>query len=357
MTRRAALLAPAVMVQAQAGAPRVGVIGLGHRGTAHLKALRSFPGVRVVAVSDVDPERMRRANGLLPERAAEYADYRELLKDRNVSAVVIATPNFLHSEMAIAALRAGKDVLLEKPIASTYSQARQLQYEASRSSQILAVGMQRRYARRDRQIQLVVDSGVLGKLHAGSASDWRGDWNPDGWQYTDPLTRVRTNWRHRKRTAGSSELELSIHTFAQIAAVVDSAVTRVTASGTAARYRDRETRDVSAALIEFDNGVRFTYSFCLFAKAGGGPPFALAGDQGTLRVEGGRVLLNNQPAPEYEKVEEAPEIRMYREFFDAVARRRPSELNADRAMAAAKIAFLLDLSIEAGRPALATELR
>lgn len=356
MTRREALLAPAALLQAQAEAPRIGIVGMGNRSNAHLRAIKSIPGARIVAISDLEPDRMKRANAQLPERAAEYTDYRELLRDRNVSIVVIATPNFLHNEMAIAALRAGKDVLVEKPIASTYSQARQLQYEASQTKQILAIAMQRRYARRDRQIQLVVDSGALGKLHVGSASDWRGDWNPNSWQFTDPVTRQRTNWRFRKDTAGSSELELSIHTFAQMVSVVDSAVARVTASGGAVRYKGRDTRDVSTALIEFENGVRFTYSFCLFAKSGSGAPFALAGDEGTLRVEAGHVLLNNQPAPEYERIEEAPEVYMYREFLEAVAKRQPPELNADRAMAAARIAFLIDASIEKERPMLAADL-
>src|SRR5262245_41860513 len=109
--------AGAAALSAQTGAtPGIGVIGIGNRSKAHFAALEKMPESHIVALSDLESKKIDEVNATLPAKASSYTDYRELLRDKAVGMVVIATPNYTHHDIAIAALRAGKDVLLEKPI-------------------------------------------------------------------------------------------------------------------------------------------------------------------------------------------------------------------------------------------------
>ena len=348
--------AGAASLAAQAAEPlKVGLIGVGLRSGAHLDALRKLGEAQVVALSDLDSARMAKANQGLPSPAATYTDYRELIRDRSVQVVVIITPGYLHHEMALEALRAGKDVLLEKPMANTYAEALDIQRETRRSGRILAVGMQRRYFRNDAEYQQVVDSGVLGPIRLVTYWDFRGDWNPNTWQYTDPATGRRTSWRWLKKTAGSSELEYSIHSLAMVANMVKAPFVRLAASGGVVHFPGRETRDVSAIIVDFSNGARLNYSFCCFAP-GGGSGCIVIGDEGTLRRDQGKLMLYlraGKPRPaEIDPARlpnEDPEVLMYREFFRSIRDRKPSVLGPDAALEPSKIAYGAEISISENR--------
>ncbi len=97
----------------------VAIVGLGGRGTAHLKTYAKLPGVRIAAICDVDQAARERAQGNLQkasvEKAKEFEDMRQLFADPSIEAVSIATPNHWHALAAIWAMKAGKDVYGEKP--------------------------------------------------------------------------------------------------------------------------------------------------------------------------------------------------------------------------------------------------
>src|SRR5260370_41137869 len=100
----------AAALEAQDQPMKIGVIGLGLRGhQAHVATLKQFSEAKITAICDIQPDRMQKINDELPAKAATYVDYRELIKDPNVGIVVVATPGYLHHEMALAALHAGKD--------------------------------------------------------------------------------------------------------------------------------------------------------------------------------------------------------------------------------------------------------
>jgi len=125
----------------------VGVIGCGGIANgAHLPNYKRNPRVQVVAVADVDRERAR-ATAERWKVDAYYEDYRELLARDDVEAVSITTPVFAHAEPALAAMRAGKHVLCEKPIARTLAEADAM-VEASRQAGVLfTMGYQSRFSR------------------------------------------------------------------------------------------------------------------------------------------------------------------------------------------------------------------
>ena len=357
LTRRQAIgTGIAAALQAQDQPMKLGVIGLGARGNqAHVATLKKLPEARITAICDIQADRMQQINEGLPAKAATYVDYRELIKDPNVGIVVIATPGYLHHEMALAALRAGKDLVLEKPLSLNYQDAIEIVREAEKSKRIVAVGMQRRYSDGDARFQAAIDSGMIGQVQMVNYSEYRGDWNPATWLYPDPATGQKISWRRLSKTAGSTELEFSIHALAMVTNMVKSPLVRVAASGGVVHYKDgRDTRDVVGILADFANGARLSYNFNLFAQ-GVHESLTVVGDKGTLQRSARGGLTSTIGGKQEEvKIEVnlppgTPEMRMYREFFQNVRDRKQSVISPRVALEPAKIAYGSEASISQNR--------
>ncbi len=268
--------------------------------------------------------------------------------------VVIAAPNFLHAPMALAAIRAGKDVLVEKPIGINFEEARELAREAGRLGRIVGVGMQRRYYSGDKKISEIVASGRIGKIQLISLNEFRGDWNPRTWVYTDPKTGNKAPWRHLRETAGSSLLEYSVHSYAFIYSMLMSPVVKVSATGAAVKYPERTTRDVVAVIADFKNAARLQHSYCGFAR-GAKSDMSIIGDQGFLQWDRKTLLAKygeekpvTSPLPGRVAGENA-EREMYKEFLEAVRTRKKHPLNPAFALEPSKIAYAADISIRENR--------
>jgi predicted dehydrogenase len=356
LTRRgylqSAALAAASLQAAEGEPQRIGVIGAGARSRAHFAGLARMPEAKVTAICDIDGARAREVNQTLGNSAAVYTDYRELIRDKNVAVVVVVAPNYLHHEMALAALRAGKDLVLEKPMGINYPQAVEILREARRSGRTVAMSMQRRYFPADIQAVNAVESGIIGTLREIQIVEMRGDWNPRGWQYMDPQTGKATNWRMLKRTAGSTELEFSLHSLGHVAMLVKSPMARVSASGGTVYYKDRDTRDLSNVLVEYESGARLNYSFSCFAPPAGSS-FQILGDKGLLKREKSELIYYPQNgAPQVLPPAAAPEnaeVALYQEFFADRKARRPSKVGPEFALEPMKVAFAAELSIAQNR--------
>jgi predicted dehydrogenase len=147
-----------------AGLLQVGIVGYGYWGPNVARNFEEAPGSRVVAVSDLRPERLTQVRGRFPH-ARITTDFRELLADPEVDAVVIATPVSTHYSLALAALQAGKHVLVEKPLASSSQQARELIDTAERMGRTLMVDHTFVYTGAVQKIKELVNSGQLGRLY------------------------------------------------------------------------------------------------------------------------------------------------------------------------------------------------
>jgi predicted dehydrogenase len=142
----------------------IGVIGYGYWGP---NLVRNFAGnecSRVISVSDLDRAKLAVSRRLHPE-VGTTSDFRDLLQDHRVDAVAIATPVHTHYDLALAALRAGKHVFVEKPLAPTADQVRRLMEEADKRNLVLMVDHTFLYTPAVQKIRELVQEGTLGDIY------------------------------------------------------------------------------------------------------------------------------------------------------------------------------------------------
>lgn len=142
---------------------KIGVIGLG--GVAqlvHLPNLLKHPNVEITAVAEINKNRLQTISEKFNIKQ-KYSSYKDLLEKSNVDAVIIATPTSTHKDIAIDCLQAGKDVLVEKPLARTYLEAKQINDTAKKSKKILMVGMNLRYRPDTMILRSLMNSNEIGE--------------------------------------------------------------------------------------------------------------------------------------------------------------------------------------------------
>jgi predicted dehydrogenase len=172
---------------------KVGVIGAGFIGPAHIEALRRLPGIEVVAVAGSSEAKGKaKAEELGVEQG--FGDHRKLLEIKEIEAVHICTPNHLHYPQTKDALAAGKHVVCEKPLAVSVKEARELVALADASGRVCAVHFNIRYYPLLAHIRAMIRCGELGQIYA-----IRGSYLQD-WLFYD----TDYNWRLEPRFSGES---------------------------------------------------------------------------------------------------------------------------------------------------------
>jgi predicted dehydrogenase len=142
---------------------RIGLAGLGRFGQLHAGVLADLPGVALAALADTDPQRLAE----VAERhgvTARYGDALELIADDSLDAVVLATPDEQHGHQARAALARGRHLFVEKPLAATWQEARELQQLAAQAGLMLQTGFILRYEASHRWLHQQIAEGVFGDL-------------------------------------------------------------------------------------------------------------------------------------------------------------------------------------------------
>lgn len=143
---------------------RIGLVGLGYWGPNLARVINDLPGAELAAICDADPFRVERHRRSYPD-ATSVADYDRLLADPTIGAVVIATPAATHHALALAALQAGKHVLVEKPLAFTVAECAELIDVANRSGLVLMPGHVFLYNAAVRKVRSFIESGELGEIY------------------------------------------------------------------------------------------------------------------------------------------------------------------------------------------------
>ena len=158
----------------------VGVIGTGGRGQSHVRHLLAL-GEKVAAVSDVASFRLEQAKRLTAGKAKGYPDYRQLLEQKDLDAVVIATPDHWHRDQLIDAVEAGKDVYQEKPLSHTIAEGKEMAAAVKRTGRIVQVGNQYRSDPHWARVKEEIEAGTLGKVRWIRVFDCRN------WSKGDPF--------------------------------------------------------------------------------------------------------------------------------------------------------------------------
>ena len=240
---------------------RVGVIGAGSIAQAHLTAYAGNPDVDLVAIADMNLERAQAVADKYGANRA-YADPHDLLADPNVDGVSICTWNNSHATWAIAAIKAGKHVLVEKPISRTYAEALEIQQAAEASDRVVQVGFVRRHSPNCQVLKSFIDAGDLGDMYYAKASCIRRMGNPGGW------------FADKELSGGGPLIDIGVHVL-DLCWYLMGSPKATTVSGntynilgnranitTAPRYKvadydpsKNSVEDMANAVVRFDNGA------------------------------------------------------------------------------------------------------
>jgi len=255
-----------------------GVVGCGVIGPLHAASAAKGPYTRLVACCDIIPER---AENLANKYGAKaYTSLDRMLADPEVEAVSICTPSGMHPEMAIRALRAGKHVLSEKPMAIHLEDADAMIAASEETGNKLAVIFQRRAMPLFRTIKKAMDEGVLGKLVLGDAylkyyrspeyyrsAGWRGTWQWDG---------------------GGALMNQGIHGIDMLQWLMGPVETVF--AHTAPLVREIEVEDTAVAVLKFRSGAFGVIEGTTSVYPGMDHRIELHGEVGTIRIDGERVV-------------------------------------------------------------------
>ena len=269
----AAMLAAlgAVELRAQAQAPaekkaaftvNVAVIGLGPWGREIVNVLARTKEAKIVTICDTYGAMVRRTAENAPG-AAQESDYKKVLADKNVQAVVIATPTHQHKQLVTEALAAGKHVYCEAPLAHTVEDARAIAQAAKNTpTAVFQAGLQLRSDAQRHFLMQFVRSGALGK-NLFSRAQWH---KKQSWRKASPNPdREREiNWHLRQEQSAGLVGEIGIHQVDNNSWFLRDLPTAVTGFGGILQWSDgRTVPDTAQCVFEYGQGVNFSYDVSL----------------------------------------------------------------------------------------------
>lgn len=182
----------------------VAVIGAGAIGRYHIESFQKHPAARVVALVETSTARGREVARRF-HIPALFTDYRDVLKRADVDVVSIALPNYLHAPVALAALRAGKHVMVDKPMATDARAAARLVAEAKRRRRLLMVGQNQRFTPAVQTLKQLVERGVLGEVYHAKAR----------WLRRSGIPRIGSWFTQKKFAGGGCTYDIGAHVLDQ----------------------------------------------------------------------------------------------------------------------------------------------
>ncbi len=273
---------------------RIGVIGTGSRGTGVVSIIKGLPGIQITACCDTYEPHLRNALKQVPA-AKSYSDYRTLIQDKNVDAVIITLPLHLHYDAAVAALDNGKHVYLEKTMTYDIPEAEKLVKKVRQHPELIfQVGHQYRYFNLYHKIAEMIGKGWLGEVHQYECQYHRNaDWRRP---VSDPTLARQLNWRMYKAYSGGLMAELCAHQIDIVNWLTGSHPLRITAIGGIDYWKDgRETFDNIRSICEYPNGVKATFSSIL-SNAYKGYSIRILGTKATIEVQQSKAFYYGEGA-------------------------------------------------------------
>jgi predicted dehydrogenase len=261
----------------------IGVIGTGARGGGLMSIINSIDHVNVIAACDVLPFRLKEGISEANSNPTGYSDYRQLLDNNDIDAVIIATTFNTHSKIAIDALDAGKHVYCEKTLAKGYQGIGELVNKANQSKQIFQTGHQYHSSRLYAHVVDLIQQGKVGNITA-----FECQWNRQGnWRrpVPDPKFEKAINWRMYHEFSGGLTTELCSHQIDFVNWVLKETPNQVMGVGGIDYWKDgRETYDNVHLIYSYPNGVQAKFT-CLTSNAKDGYQIKVIGDKGTIIID------------------------------------------------------------------------
>ncbi|TNJ45016.1 Gfo/Idh/MocA family oxidoreductase [Tamlana fucoidanivorans] len=261
----------------------IGVIGTGDRGGGLTSIINSIDNINVIASCDILPFRLEQGLAKAKTTPVGYNDYRKLLDNKDIDAVIIATPFSTHSKIAIDALDAGKHVYCEKTLAKGYDGINNLLNKANASSQIVQTGHQYHSSRLYTHVVELIKQGKVGKISA-----FECQWNRHGnWRRPVPQPEYEraVNWRMYREFSGGLTAELCSHQIDFTNWVLDEVPEKVMGVGGVDYWKDgRETFDNVHLTYRYASGVTAKFT-CLTSNAKDGYEIKVIGDKGTIIID------------------------------------------------------------------------
>jgi predicted dehydrogenase len=332
----------------------VGVVGLGWAAGAHIETFKHVEGARVTAVCSrrrLDPAALEKTYGL-PLTA--YVDYDQMLADDSIDIVDICSPPWLHAEQAVAAARARKHVLLEKPIALSWDDAKAVR-DAVRKAKVQAcVCFEVRFSRQFQMVRSVVEQGLLGKIHYAEVDYYHGI---GPWYGQFP-------WNVKKDGGGSSLLSAGCHAMDALLMVMDAPVEEVTSYTTRSAnptFAPYEYDTTSTTILRFKGGAVGKVASVIDCLQPYYFHTHLVGSDGSLlddRFHSAKLGTDKArwsslatPLVDSGDVKDHPYQPQFQAFVDAIRARRKMPLtDFETALETHRVIFAADLSAKKGEP-------
>ncbi len=362
---------------------RVGLIGAGLRGRGDAACAAKAPNAEVVAVSDVYIPRREKAATRLGPQVKPARDYRELLDDKDIDAVIVAAPDHWHTRMTLDAVSAAKDVYVEKPVTHTISEGATLIESVAKSGRIVATGTQQRSWPHYLRARELVAGGQLG--HVGMAESYRYqdysklpelmvrlldeptvdlsqlDWNQWlGSAPRQPFDPVKYHyWRFFSDFGGGIFTDLMTHWIDVIQWFMDTPQpTLVQATGGRHKFTQFQLPDTVSAAFEFPDNYTSVFSGSLICGLEDGG-IVLRGDKAMLKLTRAGFWLypESQPfgapkLPEPSQQMASSEdgtIANVANWLSCVRSRQTPNANLQAGVEAAKTSHLANLSLQQQR--------
>jgi len=297
---------------------QIALIGAGGQGQGDTKTALQVPGVKLVAVADCYDGRLEHSKELWGNDVFTTRDYREVLSRKDIDAVIVGTPDHWHKQVAVDAMKAGKDVYCEKPMIHVYADGPEMIETARATNRILQVGSQRVSSIIYAKAKELLASGAIGQLNMVNAR-WDRNSSMGAWNYTVPpdaspetcdwerflgtAPRIPFNaehffqWRKWKAYGTGVAGDLFVHLFSGTHFITGAhGPTRAMATGGLRFWKDgRDANDVLLGLFDYREGFNLSLRVNFVDGGEESEGLIFTGSEGTMEIAGNTVIISRSP--------------------------------------------------------------
>lgn len=256
---------------------RYGIIGIGRWAReVHIPTLNKIDQAEITALSSRSDENLIAGLKIAKGRPKAFKDYYDLLGYPDVDAVIITTPNYTHGEIALQALKNGKHIFCEKPLAITLEECDRIIEAAAKAGRVLQVGLELRYAPLFVRMKDLISQGEIGKPYLMWCNLFRG-----------PL---RPGWREDPSLSGGIFLEVACHYLDLFGYLINSRPVSIAASG--GRKQGHKDFNHAWVIINYSSGTKACFGLSMLSPYEDEIVIGVIGDKGKIEAKLQGKLLN-----------------------------------------------------------------